>query len=401
MLVAGEVAATIRGAPAVAVAAGGRVDREAAIRAAEVGLDEAAARAMIEAGVAPRARPPGGAGHLGAGRDRGAGAAAPEDAGRRPVPRDDQPVSGPARLGDAMGDGSVARRPRRRWCGRPAGRRPRGVRRARRAARGGRDPPVPARRRPALAEDCVQDTLLLALLRLPSLREAGHWPAWLRGIALRVCRRARARLARHAPLPSDDEPRGAVAARSRSRAAARPRRRARPRRPRPQRARGDRRSARRPAPRGRAVLPARGSLTRSRRCPRHPGRRAEDATAQGARHAGAATTAWPTGPARRAWTTAPSPSTRPPTPCSAGTRASACCASPSRRVPGPAWAPSGWARRTAPCPPAARLRVLMAGEAAVARALPGRRGPPRATAGTRRTSPGQRPEATRSRRRSG
>jgi hypothetical protein len=49
VLVAGEVAATIRGAPADAVAAGGRVDREAAERAAaEVGLDAAAARAMIE-----------------------------------------------------------------------------------------------------------------------------------------------------------------------------------------------------------------------------------------------------------------------------------------------------------------------------------------------------------------
>jgi hypothetical protein len=48
VLVAGEVAATIRGAPEDAVAAGGRVDREAALRAAAgVGLDEAAARAMI------------------------------------------------------------------------------------------------------------------------------------------------------------------------------------------------------------------------------------------------------------------------------------------------------------------------------------------------------------------
>jgi hypothetical protein len=50
MLVAGEVAATIRGAPEAAVAAGGTVDREAALRAAaEVGLDEAAGRALIEA----------------------------------------------------------------------------------------------------------------------------------------------------------------------------------------------------------------------------------------------------------------------------------------------------------------------------------------------------------------
>jgi len=60
----------------------------------------------------------------------------------------------------------------------------------------------------ALAEDCAQDALLIALLRLPSLREAGHWPAWLRGIALRVCHRARARPAPDAPLPSDDAPPG-------------------------------------------------------------------------------------------------------------------------------------------------------------------------------------------------
>ena len=58
---------------------------------------------------------------------------------------------------------------------------------------------------PELAEDCVQDTLLLALLRLPSLRDAGLFEHWLRGIAIRVCRRTRARLAPHAPLPSEDE----------------------------------------------------------------------------------------------------------------------------------------------------------------------------------------------------
>jgi RNA polymerase sigma-70 factor (ECF subfamily) len=58
---------------------------------------------------------------------------------------------------------------------------------------------------PALAEDCVQDTLLLALLRLPRLREPGLWQHWLRGIAIRVCRRARARLTPLAPLPADDE----------------------------------------------------------------------------------------------------------------------------------------------------------------------------------------------------
>jgi hypothetical protein len=50
MLVAGEAAATIHGAPGDAVAAGGAGDREAGVRAAaDVGLDEAAARAMIEA----------------------------------------------------------------------------------------------------------------------------------------------------------------------------------------------------------------------------------------------------------------------------------------------------------------------------------------------------------------
>ena len=49
MLVAGEVAATIQGAPAEMVAAGGKVDREQALRAAAgAGLDEAAGQAMIE-----------------------------------------------------------------------------------------------------------------------------------------------------------------------------------------------------------------------------------------------------------------------------------------------------------------------------------------------------------------
>jgi RNA polymerase sigma-70 factor (ECF subfamily) len=58
---------------------------------------------------------------------------------------------------------------------------------------------------PALADDCVQDTLLLALLRLKSLRETRLFENWLRGIAIRVCRRTRARLAPHAPLPAEDE----------------------------------------------------------------------------------------------------------------------------------------------------------------------------------------------------
>ena len=50
LLVAGEVAATIQGAPESVVKAGGRVDREHAVRrAAEIGVDETTARAMIEA----------------------------------------------------------------------------------------------------------------------------------------------------------------------------------------------------------------------------------------------------------------------------------------------------------------------------------------------------------------
>ena len=36
---------------------------------------------------------------------------------------------------------------------------------------------------PALADDCVQDTLLLALLRLQSLREPGLFENWLRGVS--------------------------------------------------------------------------------------------------------------------------------------------------------------------------------------------------------------------------
>jgi RNA polymerase sigma-70 factor, ECF subfamily len=58
---------------------------------------------------------------------------------------------------------------------------------------------------PALADDCVQDALLIALLRLQSLRDAGLFENWLRGIAIRVCRRTRVRLAPHAPLPLDED----------------------------------------------------------------------------------------------------------------------------------------------------------------------------------------------------
>ena len=56
---------------------------------------------------------------------------------------------------------------------------------------------------PALADDCVQDTLMLALLRLGSLRDPDAFGWWLRGIAIRVCRRTRARLAPDSPLPPD------------------------------------------------------------------------------------------------------------------------------------------------------------------------------------------------------
>ncbi len=56
---------------------------------------------------------------------------------------------------------------------------------------------------PALADDCSQDALLLAMLRLPQLREPAAFAAWLRGIAIYVCRRARASaLAGPYPLPS-------------------------------------------------------------------------------------------------------------------------------------------------------------------------------------------------------
>ena len=46
---------------------------------------------------------------------------------------------------------------------------------------------------PMLAEDCAQDASLLALLRLHRLREPDQFGAWLRGIGLRVSRRAVAR----------------------------------------------------------------------------------------------------------------------------------------------------------------------------------------------------------------
>ncbi|MBI3972817.1 MAG: RNA polymerase sigma factor [Chloroflexi bacterium] len=49
----------------------------------------------------------------------------------------------------------------------------------------------------ALAEDCAQDASLLALLRLQRLRSPEHFGAWLRGIGIRVCRRALQRGAQH------------------------------------------------------------------------------------------------------------------------------------------------------------------------------------------------------------
>ena len=88
LLVAGEVAATIHGAPENVVKAGGRVDREHAIRrAAELGVNETAARA----------RPPGGARQLEARRRARAAARAPEGARRRADPGHAQPVSELAR----------------------------------------------------------------------------------------------------------------------------------------------------------------------------------------------------------------------------------------------------------------------------------------------------------------
>ena len=55
---------------------------------------------------------------------------------------------------------------------------------------------------PSLGDDCAQDTLLLATLRLPRLREPEAFGAWLRGIAIHVCRRARARsISEPYPLP--------------------------------------------------------------------------------------------------------------------------------------------------------------------------------------------------------
>ena len=74
---------------------------------------------------------------------------------------------------------------------------------------------------PNLADDCAQDTLLLATLRLSQLREPAAFGAWLRGIAIRVCRRARAAaLGDPHPLPppfifdppAEDDPEGSLAA---------------------------------------------------------------------------------------------------------------------------------------------------------------------------------------------
>src|SRR5918912_892678 len=42
----------------------------------------------------------------------------------------------------------------------------------------------------ALAEDCVQDASVLALLRLDRLRSPDQFGWWLRGIGVRACRRA-------------------------------------------------------------------------------------------------------------------------------------------------------------------------------------------------------------------
>ena len=75
---------------------------------------------------------------------------------------------------------------------------------------------------PRFADDCAQDTLLLATLRLPRLREPEAFAFWLRGIAIRVCRRARAaELVEPYPLPppfvfdppAEDDPEASLTAR--------------------------------------------------------------------------------------------------------------------------------------------------------------------------------------------
>src|SRR5262249_30755475 len=140
--------------------------------------------------VAPRARPPRGASQLEVGRHARPAVDPPEDPRRRPDPRRAQPVS------TAAGDAALV---------------PRAVAGDREAFAALVAPRVPELSRlcrrlagPALADDCTQDTLVLALLRLGSLRDADAFGWWLRGIAIRVCHRARARVAPHASLPDDD-----------------------------------------------------------------------------------------------------------------------------------------------------------------------------------------------------
>jgi RNA polymerase sigma-70 factor (ECF subfamily) len=59
----------------------------------------------------------------------------------------------------------------------------------------------------ALADDCAQDALILAMLHLPQLREPAAFPTWLRGIAIHVCHRARTRaLAELSPTPPSSVP---------------------------------------------------------------------------------------------------------------------------------------------------------------------------------------------------
>ena len=80
---------------------------------------------------------------------------------------------------------------------------------------------------PRFADDCAQDTLLLATLRLPRLREPEAFAFWLRGIAIRVCRRTRAAaLVEPYPLPppfvfdppAEDDSEASLTARDLSRA---------------------------------------------------------------------------------------------------------------------------------------------------------------------------------------
>jgi RNA polymerase sigma-70 factor (ECF subfamily) len=57
----------------------------------------------------------------------------------------------------------------------------------------------------SLAEDAVQDAFVIALRRLPTLREPEAFPAWFRQVVRTAADRI-ARRRREAPLPAGDEP---------------------------------------------------------------------------------------------------------------------------------------------------------------------------------------------------